>query len=79
MLYLFLQSLVNLRSFYGTGGYPEPPMSVLQALAAEIMDAAPSLISDVMFDSVDRSDVNQGNLVKVRLTYAQLAHHLYCY
>lgn len=55
----------NLRSFYGTLGYPVPPAIALEALATSIMETTPDVISDVSFMSVNRTDVNQGPLVKL--------------
>lgn len=54
-----------MREFYGSTPYPTPPMSRLQALAADIMETAADDISDVVFDPVSRSDVGQGPLLKV--------------
>ena len=67
-LFLF-QSLDNLQNFYGTIGYPRPQETTTtlpQSLAAELMDTDEALVSQVYFDAVDRGDVDQGDLVKVR-------------
>ena len=61
-----LQSMDNLRNFYGASFFPTPPSNhLLDLIASGIMEVPSSFISGEQFEVINRSSVGQGPLVKV--------------
>ena len=60
-----LQETVILMERYGGDVIPEPPPDTTESIFTRLMEVNADVIADPMYNIVDRTDVNQGPLLKV--------------